>query len=178
MARCRSWKCQSPSPVPHYVYSHSWLNCQWREWLRIYLVYYPRELAATNIYILVIVDYFTTWKEAHAIRNMEAATIARCFVNEFVCCFRVPKQLHSDQGRNLESLLIKEIRKMLGTVKIWTTSYHLQSDSVIGEQYLTCWAHVQLSQRMKKIGICTSLYTQMLAYCQGWDELFFTYCCG
>ena len=89
------------------------------------------ETARGNKYILVIGDYFTKWKEAHAMPNMEAATIARIFVNEFVCRFGIPKQLHTDQGRNFESSLIKEICKILGIVKTRTTPYHPQSDGMI-----------------------------------------------
>ena len=42
---------------------------------------------------------------------MEAATEARIF-NDFVCCFGIPMQLYTDQGRNFESPLIKEICKV------------------------------------------------------------------
>ena len=49
-----------------------------------------------NKYILVIGDYFTKWKEAYAMPNMEAITVARIFVNEFICRFGVPEQLHTD----------------------------------------------------------------------------------
>eukprot|EP00731_Ephydatia_muelleri_P027503 Em0019g376a len=60
------------------------------------------ETSRGNKYILVIADYFTTWSEAYPIPNMEAITVAKCLVNEFICRFGVPEQLHSDQGRNFE----------------------------------------------------------------------------
>jgi len=63
--------------------------------------------------------------------NMEAITIARIFVNEFICRFGVPEQLHTDQGRNFESTLIREVCKMLGITKTRTTPYHPQSDGMI-----------------------------------------------
>ena len=84
-----------------------------------------------NKYILVIGDYFTKWKEAHAMPNMEAITVARIFVNEFICRFGAPEQLHTDQGRNFESALLKEICKLLGITKTRTTPYHPQSDGMI-----------------------------------------------
>ena len=40
-------------------------------------------------YILVIGDYFTKWKEAFPLRDMEATSIARVLVNEFICHFGV-----------------------------------------------------------------------------------------
>eukprot|EP00731_Ephydatia_muelleri_P025619 Em0017g702a len=60
------------------------------------------ETSRGNKYILVIADYFTKWSEAYPIPNMEAITVAKCLVNEFICRFGVPEQLHSDQGRNFE----------------------------------------------------------------------------
>ena len=89
------------------------------------------ETAHGNKYILVIGDYFTKWKEAHGMPNMEAITVARIFVNEFICRFGVPERLHTDQGKNFESTLIKEICRMLGIVKTRTTPYHPQSDGMI-----------------------------------------------
>ena len=32
---------------------------------------------------------------------MEAMTVARCLVSQFMCPFGVPEQFHSDQGRNV-----------------------------------------------------------------------------
>ena len=89
------------------------------------------ESARGNKYILVIGDYFTKWKEAHAMPNMEAITVARILVNEFICRFGIPEQLHTDQGKNFESTLIKEICKILGITKTRTTPYHPQSDGMI-----------------------------------------------
>ncbi|KAL5502694.1 hypothetical protein EMCRGX_G009508 [Ephydatia muelleri] len=66
-----------------------------------------------NKYILVIGDYFTKWKEAYPLPNMEAMTVARHLVSEFMCRFGVPEQLHSDQGRNFESGVIKGICELL-----------------------------------------------------------------
>ena len=62
-----------------------------------------------NKYILVIGDYFTKWTEAYAIPNMEAETVANIFVNEFVARHGPPEFLHTDQGKNFESNLMKEV---------------------------------------------------------------------
>ena len=79
-----------------------------------------------NKYILVIGDYFTKWKEAYPLPNMEAMTVARHLVSEFMCRFGVPEQLHSDQGRNFESGVIKGICELLQVRKTRTTPYHPQ----------------------------------------------------
>eukprot|EP00731_Ephydatia_muelleri_P007367 Em0003g1615a len=87
-----------------------------------------------NKYILVIGDYFTKWKEAYPLPNMEAMTVARHLVSEFMCRFGVPEQLHSDQGRNFESGVIKGICELLQVRKTRTTPYHPQSDGMV-ERY-------------------------------------------
>ena len=80
---------------------------------------YPMQIAAVDIvgpfpdspngnrYILVAMDYFTRWAEVYAIPNQEASTVAEKLVNEFFLRFSPPEQLHSDQGRQFESSLMK-----------------------------------------------------------------------
>ena len=84
-----------------------------------------------NRYILVIADYFTKWTEAFPMSNMEAHTVAKLFVYNFVCRFGAPDYLHTDQGRNFESNLFSEICKLLGVSKTRTTPYHPQSDGLV-----------------------------------------------
>ena len=104
---------------------------------------YPMELVAIdilgplpqseagNIYILVVGDYFTKWMEAYPILNQEAETVAKKLVDEFFCRFSIPKQLHSDQGRQFESQLVIQVCKLLHIAKSKMTPYHPQSDGLI-----------------------------------------------
>eukprot|EP00731_Ephydatia_muelleri_P009146 Em0004g1484a len=84
-----------------------------------------------NKYILVVGEYFTKWKEAFPLKDTEALTIAKVFVNEFVCRFGVPDSLHTDQGRNFEAKVLKEVCQLLGVKKTRTTPYHPQSDGLV-----------------------------------------------
>ncbi|KAL5509263.1 hypothetical protein EMCRGX_G004601 [Ephydatia muelleri] len=67
---------------------------------------------AKKPYILVASDYFTRWAEAYAIPNQEAITVATTLIDEFFCRFSIPQQLHSDQGRQFESDVMKEQAKL------------------------------------------------------------------
>ena len=69
---------------------------------------------AGNRYILVVCDCFTKWTEKVAISNQEARTVAEAFVNNFVCRFGVPLQLHNDQGKCFESKLFQEMCSLFG----------------------------------------------------------------
>ena len=92
----------------------------------------PLPLSAKgNQYMLVIADYFSKWISIFPIPNQTAETVARVFVNRFVSHFGVPCQLHTDQGPCFESLLMKEICKLLGISKTRTTPYRPQSDGLV-----------------------------------------------
>ena len=84
-----------------------------------------------NRYILVIGDYFSKWKEAYAIPDQTAPTVARVVVEEFVARFGVPRQMHSDQGRNFESAVFQEMCHLLDIDKTRTTPLRPQSDGMV-----------------------------------------------
>ena len=75
-----------------------------------------------NMYVLVIGDYFTKWTEAFAIADQEAKAVALLLVEEFICRFGVPHQLHSDKGTNFESQLVQQVCKLLDIDKTCTIS--------------------------------------------------------
>lgn len=84
-----------------------------------------------NQYIMVIGDYFTKWKEAFAIENHTALTIADRLFHEFICKYGCPEQIHTDQGREFESDLFKTVCHKLGVHKTRTTPYGPQSDGML-----------------------------------------------
>jgi predicted aspartyl protease len=87
-----------------------------------------------NVNILVVGDYFTRWMEAYPIPDQKATTVAQKLVDEFICRFGVPMELHSDQGRNFESQVFSEMCQILGISKTRTTAYHPESDGLV-ERY-------------------------------------------
>ena len=84
--------------------------------------------AKGNRYVVVFVDYMTKWAEAYPLPDQTAETVADYFVKEFVCRFGVPRQLHSDQGRQFESALFQRMCELLHVRKTRTTALHPQSD--------------------------------------------------
>ena len=75
-------------------------------------------------YVLVITDHFTRYAQAIPTRNMTAKTTAEAIFNNFVVHYGMPKRLHSDQGANFESRIIKELCQVTGCQKSRTTPYH------------------------------------------------------
>ena len=84
-----------------------------------------------NRYVLVIGDYFSRWMEALPVPNQEASTVAEKLVDEVFLRFSPPEQLHSDQGRQFESNLVREVCKLLHINKTRTTPYHPQCDGLV-----------------------------------------------
>ena len=79
-----------------------------------------------NKYVLVAADCFTKWVEVYGIPNQEAVTVAVKLVDEMFCRFSPPEQVHSDQGRQFESELLKQICNLLQIKKTHTTPYRPQ----------------------------------------------------
>ena len=62
-------------------------------------------------------------------RNQTARTTAEVFFNNFVVNLGIPTRLHSDQGANFESDIIKELCVLMNTKKTHTTPYHPQGNA-------------------------------------------------
>ena len=81
-----------------------------------------------NKYIVVITDAFTKWTQALPLPDQTAQTVADALMTNVFSLFGVPRQIHTDQGRNFESNLFKELCELLGIKKSRTTPYRPQSD--------------------------------------------------
>ena len=86
---------------------------------------------AGNRFILVVSDYFTKWPEAFALKDHKAETIAAVLVDEVICRHGVPRSIHTDQGRDFESTLLKNMCELLEVEKTRTTAYHPESDGLV-----------------------------------------------
>ncbi|XP_067667689.1 uncharacterized protein [Haliotis asinina] len=84
-----------------------------------------------NRVICVVGDYYTKWVEAYALPNQEAKTVARALVEQFICRFGVPQEIHTDQGRNFESELFSEICRIFDIHKTRTTPFNPKSDGMV-----------------------------------------------
>ena len=80
--------------------------------------------------ILVITDHFTRYAQAIPTRNQKATTTARALFGNFFIHYGFTGKIHSDQGANFESKVIKKLCKLGGTVKTRTTPYHPMGNGV------------------------------------------------
>lgn len=84
--------------------------------------------------VLVVTDHFSKLSHAFPCKNQSAKQVARRLWNDFFCIYGFPKRIHSDQGANFESRLIKELLEMAGIQKSHTTPYHPMGNGVV-ERY-------------------------------------------
>lgn len=80
--------------------------------------------------ILVFTDHFTKFAIAIPTANQKAKTVAKCLWENFIVCYGIPERLHTDQGTDFESKLIKELCQLAGIVKTRTTPYHPRGNPV------------------------------------------------
>ena len=78
--------------------------------------------------VLVITDHFTKYALAYPSKTQTAQATARILWDNFICHYGFPEKFISDQGRNFESDLIKELCKIAGVKKVHTTPYHPQGN--------------------------------------------------
>ena len=95
----------------------------------VHMDYLSLEPSKGNIEnVLVITDHFTRYALAYPSKTQTAQATARILLDNFICHYGFPEKFISDQGRNFESYLIKELCKIAGVKKVHTTPYHPQGN--------------------------------------------------
>lgn len=82
-------------------------------------------------HILVITDHFTRYAQAYPTTNQTAKTTAKVLFEKFIVHYGFPNRIHSDQGANFESSLIKELCQLAGVIKSRTTPYHAMGNGMV-----------------------------------------------
>ena len=81
----------------------------------VHMDYLSLEPSKGNIEnVLVITDHFTRYALAYPSKTQTAQATARILWDNFICHYGFPEKFISDQGRNFESDLIKELCKIAG----------------------------------------------------------------
>ena len=83
-----------------------------------------------NRYLLVIQDYMTKFAEAIPIPNQTAERITKELIKVF-SRYGIPDILHSDQGKNFESTILRQTLDAFGMTKSRTTAYHPAGDGLV-----------------------------------------------
>ena len=84
-----------------------------------------------HVYILTVIDLFTKWGESIPLRNKEAITVARALMDVIFSRFGLPLELMSDNGREFDNSILKELCRLLGMEKIRTTVYKPSTNGAV-----------------------------------------------
>jgi transposase InsO family protein len=87
-----------------------------------YLTLEPSKGGQHNI--VIIADHFTKYAQAIVTKIQTARTTADALFHNFIVHYGIPQKIHSDQGANFMSHLIKELCTLTWTKKSRTTPYH------------------------------------------------------
>lgn len=82
-------------------------------------------------YCVTMIDRRTRWPEIYPVQDMVAETVAKAVYNGWICRFGCPNKITTDQGRQFESELFRDLMKILGVQKTRTTSYHPQCNGKV-----------------------------------------------
>lgn len=84
-----------------------------------------------NRYALVMMDLFTKFVNLYPLKDQTAHSVAVFIFDHYIPQHGVPEALHSDQGRQFESDLIKHLCNLLSIKKLRTSPYHAQCDGAV-----------------------------------------------
>jgi IS30 family transposase len=96
-------------------------------------------------YVLTFQDELSKYTLAVPIKQQDAMTVARAFVEEIVLKFGIPQSVLTDQGSNFMSEVFANVCKLLKIKIIKCTAYHPQSNGALGRtrrvlvEYLRCF---------------------------------------
>ncbi len=71
--------------------------------------------------VLVVTVHFTRYAQAFVTKDQNALTVVKILCDKFFVHYGLPSRIHSDQGWDFESGLIKELLRMLGIRKLRTS---------------------------------------------------------
>ena len=80
---------------------------------------------------MVITDHFTRYSQAFHSRHQTAKTTAKILFENVIVHYNVQNRLHSDQGRNFTSNVIRELCKVAGVHQPRTTPYHPMGNGMV-----------------------------------------------
>ena len=81
--------------------------------------------------VLVVTDHFTRLAQAFVTRNQKAETVAKLLWENVFQHYGFPRILHSDNAKDFEAKVIKQLCKLTGITKTHCSPYHPKGNSQV-----------------------------------------------
>ena len=91
----------------------------------------PLPISGGFKYIFTVIDRFTRWFTAYAMKEITAEATVEAFLNGWIQHFGCPLSVVTDQGSQFTGHLWKNLMSFLGIKHVTTTSYHPQSNGLV-----------------------------------------------
>lgn len=104
-----------------------------------------------NSFILTIQDDLSKFSTAIPLADHTANTIAKAFVENFICHHGIPKAIVTDQGPDFMSRIFTACCKLLQIKKINTTAYHPQANGALERSHRTLAEYLRHYVSEKKL---------------------------
>ncbi|XP_025262992.1 uncharacterized protein LOC112637441 [Camponotus floridanus] len=114
-----------------------------------------------------LVDRYSRWPEAVPLHDQEASTVARALYDGWISRFGTPLRITTDQGRQFESYLFKQLNYLLGTTHLRTTAYHPSANGMVERLHRQLKAAIMCQQQHRWT---QSLSTVLLGIRSAWKE--------
>ena len=76
------------------------------------------------IYVLVVTNHFTQYAKAYVTTNQTAHTVAHIFINKYIANYGWPEKILTNQAKDFEGKVFKELCDQALVKKLCTTPYH------------------------------------------------------
>lgn len=97
------------------------------------------------VYILTLQCELSKFIEAYPLVSKDAISVARCFVENFVLRYSVPKEIATDRGSEFISTTMQEVCKLLKIQQVSSTAYHHESIGALENTHKTMGAYLRIN---------------------------------
>ena len=122
-----------------------------------------------NKYLLTFQDGLSKFTIGVPLKQQDAMTLARAFVEEIILKFGIPQVLLTDQGSNFLSELFSNVCKLLRVKRVKTSAYRPQTNGALERTHSSCriskMLHSGESNRLGSLDsirhLCVQYYTTL-----------------
>lgn len=90
-----------------------------------------------NRWCLTLIDKFTKWTAFIPLKETSAETLAHVLINNYFSVFGTYSEIYTDQGKNVDGNTIRELAKILQSIKVRTIGYHPQANGACEHRNLS-----------------------------------------